>query len=280
MMQLGEYNTLTILRETDPGLYLGDDSEEVVLLPHKHKPESYQIGDKLRVFVYKDNLQRIIATTLEAKITVGEFGYLRCSEVTDKGAFMEWGIEKDLFVPFKEQARPMKEGNWYIVYAYIDELTERLVGSSKTQRFLDNTTLDIKKYDKVDLLVTHLTERGANVIINGKYNGLIYIENIFEDIRTGDSLPGYVKKIRHDNKVDIILQEEGYRSIEPNSQYVLDELKGAGGFLELSDKSDPDLIKDMLGMSKKSFKKAIGNLYKNKLISIAPDGISLIDKKD
>lgn len=280
MMQLGEYNTLTILRETDPGLYLGDETEDVVLLPHKFKPENYEIGGQIRVFVYKDNLQRIIATTLEPKVTVGNFGYLHCSEVTDKGAFMEWGIEKDLFIPFIEQARPMKKGNWYIVYVYIDELTERLVGSSKTQKFLDNTTLDIKKFDKVDLLVTHLTERGANVIINGKYNGLIYIENIFEDIRTGDSLPGYVKKIREDNKIDIVLQEEGYRSIEPNSQYILDELKMAGGHLDISDKSDPDLIKDMLGMSKKSFKKAIGTLYKNKLITIEKDGISLTDKTD
>jgi predicted RNA-binding protein (virulence factor B family) len=213
-------------------------------------------------------------------MTVGQFGYLLCSEVTDKGAFMDWGIEKDLFVPFMEQARPMKKGNWYIVYAYIDDQTERLVGSSKTQKFLDNTTLEIKKFDKVELLVTHLTERGANVIINGKHNGLIYIENIFEDIRTGDSLPGYIKKIREDNKIDVVLQEEGYRSIEPNAQFILDELKVAGGYLELNDKSNPELIKDMLGLSKKSFKKAIGTLYKNKLITIQDDGISLNEKTD
>lgn len=274
MIQLGTYNNLKILRETDPGLYLGDESEEVVLLPHKHKPEQYEVGDTIEVFVYRDNEARIIATTLRPEMTVGEFGYLKCNDVTQYGAFMEWGIEKDLFVPFKEQARPMTKGNWYIVYAYIDDKTQRLVGSSKTQRYLSNDQLDIKKFDEVAILVTHLTEVGANVIINGKYQGLIYLEDIFEDIRTGDRLKAYVKKVRHDNKVDIVLQEEGYRSIEPNANYVLDELIAAGGFLPLHDKSSPDEIKELLGLSKKSFKKAIGALYKDKKILIQEDGIT------
>src|SRR5690554_7261467 len=154
MIKLGEYNTLTILRETDPGLYLGDDAENVVLLPHKYKPEEYAIGDQLKVFVYSDNEERPIATTLEPFLELDTFGYLHCSAVTEFGAFMEWGLEKQLFVPFKERARPMKQGSWYIVRLYLDEKTNRLVGSSKTNRFLQNDELTVKPFEEVEILVT------------------------------------------------------------------------------------------------------------------------------
>lgn len=277
MINLGEYNTLTILRETDPGLYLGDEEENVVLLPHKYKPENYEIGDDLNVFIYLDNEERPIATTLEPFLLLNTFGYLHCSDVTKYGAFMDWGLEKQLFVPFKEQARPMKQGNWYIVYLYMDELTKRLVGSSKTNRFLQNENLTVVKYDEVDVMITHLTDKGANVIINGIHKGLIYNEDIFEDIRSGDRMKAFIKKVRDDNKIDVVLQKEGYRSIEPNANYILDELKAAGGFLPIHDKSDPDTIKNELGLSKKSFKKAIGSLYKDKQIVIQEDGISLVN---
>ena len=276
MIKLGEYNTLTILRDTDPGLYLGDDEENVVLLPHKYKPDSFNIGDELRVYVYLDNEERPIATTLEPFVLLNGFGYLHCSDVNDYGAFMDWGLEKQLFVPFKEQARPMKQGNWYIVYLYLDEQSNRLVGSSKTNKYLSNDEVNLESFQEVSILVTHLTEKGANVIIEGKHKGLIYLEDIFEDIRTGDQLKAYVKKIRPDNKIDIVLQAPGYRSIEPNANFVLEELKAAGGFLPLHDKTDPDLIKNEMGMSKKSFKKAIGTLYREKQILIKEDGIELI----
>jgi predicted RNA-binding protein (virulence factor B family) len=275
-MELGKYNTLEIIRETDPGLYLADQEGNEVLLPHKYKPETYKEGDSIEVFVYRDNEARLIATTLKPKAEVGEFAYLRCSQQTNHGAFMEWGIEKDLFVPFKEQARKMNPGSWYTVYIYIDPKTERLVGSSKTKKYLSNENVELNKYDKVDILITHITERGANAIVNGKHDGLIYIENIFEDIRSGDRLPAYVKKIRPDNKIDLLLQPEGYRSIAPNADYLLEELEMAGGFLALTDKSDPEQIKELLGMSKKSFKKALGTLYKARKVKIEEDGISLI----
>jgi uncharacterized protein len=207
---------------------------------------------------------------------LNDFGYLYCSDVNEYGAFMDWGLEKQLFVPFKEQARPMKAGNWYIVYLYLDDKTNRLVGSSKTNKYVDNSDMNFEKFDQVDILVTHLTEKGANVIIEGKHKGLIFLEDIFEDIRTGDKLKGYIKKVRDDKKVDVVLQAPGYRSIEPNANYILDELKAAGGFLPLHDKSDPDTIKNDLGMSKKSFKKAIGTLYKDKQIVLKDDGIELI----
>lgn len=275
-MELGRYNTLEIIRETDPGLYLADQEGNEVLLPHKYKPETYKEGDAIEVFVYRDNEARLIATTLKPKAEVGEFAYLRCSQQTNHGAFMEWGIEKDLFVPFKEQARKMTPGSWYTVYIYIDPKTERLVGSSKTKKYLSNDNVELNKYDEVDILITHITERGANAIVNGKHDGLIYIENIFEDIRSGDRLKAYVKKIRPDNKIDLFLQPEGYRSIAPNADYLLEELEMAGGFLALTDKSDPEQIKELLGMSKKSFKKALGTLYKARKVKIEEDGISLI----
>lgn len=276
MIKLGEYNTLTILRETEPGLYLGDDEDNVVLLPHKYKPEEYEIGQELKVFVYLDNEERPISTTLDPFLELNTFGYLHCSAVTEFGAFMDWGLEKQLFVPFKEQARPMKQGSWYIVYLYLDEKTNRLVGSSKTNNFLQNDNLTVKPFEEVEILVTHITEKGANAIVNGLHKGLIYAEDIFEDIRSGDRIKAYIKNIREDNKIDLVLQVPGYRSIEPNANYIREELEAAGGFLPLHDKSNPDDIKNQLGMSKKSFKKAIGTLYKDKQILIKEDGIELI----
>jgi hypothetical protein len=277
MIRLGEYNTLEILRETDPGLYLGDTEENVVLLPHRYKPDNFNIGDMLEVFVYLDYEERPVATTLTPHVLLNDFGYLHCSDVNEFGAFMDWGVQKQLFVPFKEQARPMKVGNWYIVYLSMDEQTSRLVGSSKTNKYLNNDTVTLEKFDEIDIMVTHITDLGANVIVNGTHKGLIFINDIFEDIRTGDTMKAYVKSVREDNKIDVVLQSPGYRSIEPNANFILDELKAAGGFMPLHDKSDPQDIKNELGMSKKSFKKAIGTLYKDKQIVIKPDGIELVD---
>ena len=191
---------------------------------------------------------------------------------------MDWGVQKQLFVPFKEQARPMKVGNWYIVYLSMDEQTNRLVGSSKTNKYLNNDNVTLEKFDEINIMVTHITDLGANVIINGQHRGLIFINDIFEDVRTGDTMKAFVKSVREDNKIDVVLQSPGYRSIEPNANFILDELKAAGGFMPLHDKSDPDAIKNELGMSKKSFKKAIGTLYKDKQITIKDDGIELIDE--
>ncbi|MEM7186847.1 MAG: S1-like domain-containing RNA-binding protein [Bacteroidota bacterium] len=276
MLQLGKFQELSILRDTDPGLYLGDEQGNEVLLPNRYRPESFSVGDPLQVFVYLDNEERPVATTDEPFVTLHNFGYLRCSQVTKHGAFMDWGLVKELFVPFKEQARPMKKGNWYVVYLYLDDKTNRLVGSSKTNRFLNNDEITVKKFDEVSIMVTHITDKGANAIVNGKHKGLIYMEDIFEDIRTGDKITAYVKKVRHDKKIDLVLQPEGYRSIEPNAKYVLEELEAAGGFLPCHDKTDPETIKNLLGLSKKSFKKAIGSLYKDKRILIKDDGIELL----
>lgn len=276
MIKLGEYNQLDIIRETNHGIYLGDGEGNEVLLPNKYIPESYKIWDTLEVFVYLDHEERPVATTLRPFVTLNNFAYLRCADTNTTGAFMDWGLEKQLFVPFREQARPMKKGSWYIIYLYLDEKTGRLAGSSKTRQFLSNENHTLKKFDKVQVLVTHISDKGANVIINNKHEGLIHIETIFEDIRSGDRMDAYIKKVRPDGKIDVIIQPEGYKSIEPNAEYIYNELKAAGGFLPFHDKTDSEEIKNQLGISKKLFKKAIGTLFKDKQIVIKEDGIELL----
>ncbi|MBT8265203.1 MAG: GntR family transcriptional regulator [Bacteroidia bacterium] len=275
MLKIGEYNTLTIIRERDQGLYLSDDDNNEVLLPNRYVPESFKIHDELEVFVYLDNEERPVATTDRPYITKGEFAVLRCNQVNDFGAFLDFGLVKELFCPFKEQAFKMKKGQWYLVYCYIDEETERLVASSKTNRFLDNKEITLAKFDEVDLIVSHPSEIGMNVIVNKKHAGLIHKSDLFQELSIGDKLKGLVKKVRPDNKLDIVLSQIGYRNIEPNAELVLKELNDNNGFLNLTDKSDPEDIKEILQMSKKNFKKAIGALYKKRMITIKEDGIHL-----
>lgn len=277
MIQLGEFHNLIIIRESDHGIYLENEEGDEVLLPNKYVPESWMVYDKLDVFVYLDHEERPVATTLKPKIKRDQFGNLTCVEVNKFGAFLDWGLEKHLFVPFKEQVIPMKKGEEYLVFCYLDLETERLAASSKVHSFLDNEELTVKPFEEVDLLVSNETDLGFNVIINQLHLGLIYHDDVFKPLKIGDSLKGFIKKIREDHKIDVSLQRPGYRSIEPNAQKILDRLKSAGGFLDISDKSDPEEIKSRLQMSKKSFKKAAGNLYKQRLIDIKPDGIHLKD---
>lgn len=276
-MKLGEYNTLTILRDTSSGLFLGDEEGNEILLPGKFIPKEFEIGEKLKVFVYLDNEERPIATTQTPDLTLNTFGYLKCSDVTEHGAFMEWGIDKELFVPFNEQARKMQVGNWYIIYLYLDEVTDRLVGSSKTNKFLSNENLTVELHDEVSVLITHITPLGVQAIINGVHSGLFYMDTVFEELRTGDRLNAFISNIRPDKKIDLVLQRPGYKSIEPNAEYIYNELKASGGFIGLHDKSTPKEIQDGLGLSKRSFKKAIGALYKDRKIKLLDNGIELIE---
>jgi predicted RNA-binding protein (virulence factor B family) len=274
-MNIGHYNTLTIARETKVGLFLTDGKDDV-LLPLKYVPQEYTIGQELIVFVYLDHEERPVATTLEPYILMDEFGLLRVNYTNQFGAFLDWGLEKDLFVPFKEQARPMEKGKRYLVFAYLDEKTNRLMASSKTNQFLNNDQLTVEVGDEVDLIISHITEVGINVIINDIHKGLLYKDQVYKDIRTGDRMIGYIKAIRPDKKIDVTLQKQGYENIEPNAERILDELKASRGFLRLNDNSHPEDIKTVLQMSKKTFKKAIGALYKDKLIEIKEDGIYLV----
>ncbi|AOC96778.1 MULTISPECIES: S1 RNA-binding domain-containing protein [Flavobacterium] len=282
MLEIGKYNTLTILRDTKVGLFLGDpendpDGVHDVLLPNKYVPKVFEIGEELIVFVYLDHEQRPVATTLVPYILLNEFALLRVNYINNVGAFMDWGMEKDILVPFKEQARPMEKGKRYLVYLYMDKQTNRLVASSKTNQFLSNDTLTVEKGEEVDLIVSHITDMGINVIINERHKGLLYKDEVYDDsIRTGDRMRGYIKNIRPDNKIDVALQAQGFESIEPNAEKILSELRASRGFLRLNDNSHPEDIKTVLKMSKKSFKKAIGALYKEKLIEIKEDGIYLV----
>ncbi|MFC5683228.1 CvfB family protein [Flavobacterium sp. MAHUQ-51] len=282
MLKIGKYNNLTILRDTKVGLFLGDpetDPEGIhdVLLPNKYVPKVFEIGEEIVVFVYLDHEQRPVATTLEPYVLLNEFALLRVNYINQVGAFMDWGMEKDILVPFKEQARPMEKGKRYLVYLYMDPKTNRLVASSKTNQFLSNDELTVEKNEEVDLIVSHITEIGINVIINEKHKGLLYKDEVYDDsIRTGDRMRGYIKNIRPDHKIDVSLQKLGYEGVEPNADKILYELRASRGFLRLNDNSHPEDIKTVLKMSKKTFKKAIGALYKEKLIEIKEDGIYLV----
>ncbi|OWP84305.1 GntR family transcriptional regulator [Flavobacterium davisii] len=275
MIEIGKYNTLKILRSTAVGLYL-TDGEKDVLLPNKYVPKQYEIEEEIEVFVYLDHEERPVATTLEPYIFLNEFSLLRVSYVNKFGAFMNWGLEKDLFVPFKEQARPMEEGKRYLVYMYLDQQTNRLVGSSRLNQFLNNQDMNLENGEEVDLIISHISDTGINVIINEKHKGLIYKNEIFEDLRTGDRIVGYIKNIRPDGKIDVSRHPLGFERIDTSAQKIIDELKAGRGVLKLHDNSSPDDIKTILQMSKKTFKKAIGILYKQKMIELKPDGIYLL----
>ena len=275
MLAIGEYHTLKIDRDTEPGLFLTDDEGNEVLLPNKYKPETFEIGDELKVFVYLDHEERPVATTLKPFVKLDEFAVLKCVEVSEIGAFMDWGLEKHLFVPFKEQAMKMRTGERYLIFCYLDELTDRLVGSNKVDAFLDNSQLTVEPFEEVDLIIANPTDLGWNVIVNEIHKGLLYKDEVFQKLHVGDRLKGWIKKTRPDGKIDITLQRPGYRSIEPNAQELLTLLELKGGFLALTDKSSPNEIQREVQMSKKSFKRALGNLYKQRKVDIKDNGIYL-----
>lgn len=275
-MNIGQFNTLKIDRATKVGLFLTNGKEDV-LLPNKYVPKVYEKGEELSVFVYLDHEERPVATTLKPYIQLNEFAHLRVNFINKFGAFLDWGLEKDLFVPFREQANPMEKDKRYLVYLYLDEKTNRLVASSKINAFFETKNIDLELKQEVEVMVSHISDTGVNVIIENKYRGLAYKNEIYDDaIRPGKKLKAYVKFIRPDGKVDVSFQKIGFESIEPSSDIILSELRANKGFLRLNDNSHPEDIKTVLKMSKKTFKKAIGHLYKEKLIEIKEDGIYLI----
>jgi len=276
MIELGKYNTLEVRRKTSVGLFLSDREGNELLLPNKYIPEGIEIGEEIKVFIYKDSEDRIIGTTLTPKVFLHQFAYMKVEMISQHGAFLDWGLEKQLFVPFREQARKMEEGKWYIIYMYRDEESDRLVASSKINGYLDNDELTVKVGDQVDILICESTDLGINVIINNIHKGLIYHNELFAKVNIGDIRKGYIKNIREDNKIDVQLQKQGYGNVEPSAQIILEKLKANGGFLELTDASAPEDIAKQLEMSKKTFKKAIGSLYKNHLINIEQTGIRWI----
>jgi uncharacterized protein len=276
MLTIGTFHTLRIDRTTLVGLFLTDGKNDV-LLPNKYVPKTYEIGDEITVFVYLDHEERPVATTLQPYITINDFAFLRVNYINQFGAFLDWGLEKDIFAPFLEQARKMEVGKRYMVHLYLDEKTNRLVASSKINQFLNQEPPTYEVGEEVTLLYSHKSELGINVIINKKHKGLIYADGFYEDkFRPGDQTTGYIKALRPDGKIDVSLQKQGFESIEPNAEKILNELKINRGFLRLNDNSHPEDIKTVLKMSKKTFKKAVGMLYKQKQIEIKEDGIYLV----
>lgn len=280
MIQIGKTNTLTILRQTPPGMFLGNDENEVVLLPNKCIDPNFKVGDQIDVFIYRDSEDRLIATTLKPFVEINQFAFLNASEVSRVGAFLDWGLEKDLFVPFKEQKQKMTEGHNYVVFIYLDELTDRIVASSKINKFISNEVLEVEQGEEVDLLVYNETDLGFTCVINGIHKGLIYHNDVFTDLAVGDSVKGYVKLIREGNLIDLSLQKVGFKHVLSSTEKILEYLNAHEGYLELTDKASPDLIERRFDMSKATYKKSIGILYRQRKITLHPDGVRLVEAKE
>ena len=302
-LYLGRWNRLKVVRYADFGFYLDGGREGRILLPKRYVPEGVEVGDEIDVFLYLDQEERLIATTEEPLAQVGDFAYLKVSWVNEYGAFLDWGLMKDLFCPFREQKKRMEEGRSYIVHVHLDEESYRIMASAKVEKWLENdklvkeksdTSVSIKKTketdlsdlsedyhrlhvgDKVSALIWQKTDLGFKAIIDNKYGALLYDSQVFKDIHTGDRVDAYVTKIRPDGKIDVALQPSGRQHTEDFAEQLLRYLQYRGGRCRLGDKSSAEDIKKQFGVSKKTYKRAIGDLYKRRLITISDDGIELV----
>ena len=286
---LGQKNLLKAAWKVDFGMYLEGDEEGKILLPTRYVPEDLEVGDEIEVFVYLDNEERRVATTLEPKAMVGDFAYLEVAWVNEFGAFLDWGLMKDLFCPFREQKKRMETGRSYIVHVHLDEESYRIMASAKVEKWLENDKLAktngksddedrprLHVGDKVEALIWQKTDLGFKAIIENKYGALLYDSQVFKDIHTGDKVEAYITKIRPDGKIDIALQQSGRQHTEDFAEQLLRYLQYRGGRCCLGDKSSAEEIKEQFGVSKKTYKRAIGDLYKRRLITITDDGIELV----
>jgi len=275
-MKIGEYNELTILRFTSVGAYLTDEEDNDVLLPNKYLTDEMLLDDIVNVFVYRDSEDRAVATTEKPLIEMGGFAYLKATAVSHFGAFVDWGLEKELMVPFKEQNLKLEEGRYYLTHLFLDDQTDRVVGSTRVNRYLKDCEEELLPEMEVDLLICETTDLGVKVVVNNKYSGLIFRSDISKPIKRGDSIKGYVAKVREDGKIDVRLNIAGYDKISGSAKDLLELLQRKKS-LNLTDKSDPDDIREVIGMSKKTFKQAVGNLYRKRLIVIGDGKITLIE---
>ena len=276
MIKLGDYNRLKIIKEVDFGMYLDGGEAGEILLPTRYVPRHVAVGEELDVFLYLDQDERLIATTETPLARVGEFAWLEVSWVNEYGAFLNWGLMKDLFCPFREQKKKMEIGNHYLVYVYVDEQSFRIVASAKIERFLDKDFPPYQSGDAVSLLVQQKTELGFKVIVDNRFLGLVYQSQVFRPIHAGDHLTGYIQQVREDGKIDVSLQALGRKATLDFSETLLQYLQAHGGRCPLGDKSDAEDIKQAFQVSKKTFKRAVGDLYKRRLIIIENDGIKLV----
>ncbi|PWH87157.1 CvfB family protein [Brumimicrobium oceani] len=276
MVYIGEYADLRIDRFTSVGAYLEDDEGFEVLLPNKYLTNDMEENQIVNVYIYNDSEDRPVATTETPKIELNDFAFLKVKAISNFGAFLDWGLEKDLLVPFKEQTAKMVEEGVYLIRLYRDEQTNRLVGSARINRYLENEVTDLEAGDEVDLFIAEISDLGRKVIVNEKYSGLIFKDRLVRPLRNGERTKGFVEFIREDGKIDISLVPIGLEKFDEFSEQLLTYLKENGGVSTVTDKSSPDLIRTELGMSKKSFKKAVGNLYKNKKIKLNDTSIELV----
>lgn len=280
MLEIGKQNTMRVIKRLPFGAILihdDDESAEEVLLPKRYEPENCQINDVLDVFVYLDSEDRIIATTEKPFAHVDGFGFLKVVDVNKNGAFFDWGLSKDLLVPYGEQIYPVKVGETHVVYLYLDDRTHRITGSNKIDKWLKEQTFYLKQGQQVELLIYAKTDLGFKAIVNNDYSGLLYDNEIFQPLKIGDKVTGFIKNIRPDNKIDLTLQLQPPEATRDElSSAILEDLKQQGGTSDLTDKSRPEAIYRQYGVSKKSYKKALGQLYKKRLIVIEKDRISLV----
>lgn len=280
-MEIGRYNDLRVSREVDFGVYLTDDAGNEVLLPKRYLTDRMPVGAKLRVFVYNDSENRPVATTETPTAVVGETALMRVKAVNAVGAFMDWGlVAKDLLVPFREQRVDMKDGRSYIVHVYLDETSGRIVASAKLDKFLSRNRPAYYHRQRVEVLVVQRTELGFKVIVNDSHWGMIYHNEILTDVNIGDRLTGFVKQVRDDDKVDVTLSKIEKARVDDLSTVIINYLSSHGGSMSLTDKSSPEAIFKCFSCSKKDFKKALGQLYKQHLVELSPDATRLAKAKN
>ncbi len=275
-IKLGDYNRLKVVKKVDFGMYLDGGVEGEILLPKRYVPEECKVGDELDVFIYLDQDERPVATTLTPLAKAGDFAYLQVAWINEYGAFLDWGLMKDLFCPFREQKKKMERGQGYIVYVGVDEDSYRMMASAKVEHYLSYDMPPYSHGDEVELLVWQKTELGFKVIVDNRFAGLVYEDQVFRPLTTGDRMKGFVDRVRPDGKIDVTLQPTGRRNTEEFSEVLLQYLKDNNGHCDLGDKSPAELIADRFKVSKKTFKKAVGDLYKRRLINISDNGLQLI----
>lgn len=279
MIKIGKNNILKVVKRVDFGLYLDGGEFGEILMPQKYVAEGTEVGDEVEVFIYCDSEDRLVATTERPFVYVGEFGLLKVVSVSGIGAFMEWGVMKDLLVPFREQAERIEEGKSYIVYAYLDNTTKRIVGSTRLNKFLGNRIPRYAAGEQVDVLIVKRTDLGYKVIVDNLFWGMIYFNDLFDPVSVGDRLPAYVKLVREDGKIDVTLREYGGERVFQLAYRIVGYLRDNGGRMTICDTSSPEEIKAVFQCSKKDFKKALGYLYKKGQVRVSDKEVALLEKK-
>ncbi|RRD93309.1 GntR family transcriptional regulator [Bacteroides heparinolyticus] len=274
-IELGKFNKLEVVKEVEFGMYLDGGEEGEILLPLRYVPEECKVGDKLNVFIYLDNEERLVATTLTPLVQVGQFACLEVAWVNQYGAFLDWGLMKDLFVPFREQKLKMQVGRKYVVHAHLDDESYRIVASAKVERYLSKERAAYQPGEEVEILIWQKTDLGFKAIIEHQYGGLLYESEIFRPLQAGMTLKAYVKQVREDGKIDLMLQKPGAGKVEDFAVTLLEHIREQGGTTSLNDKSPAEDIYAVFGVSKKTFKKAVGDLYKKQLVILEDNKIRI-----